>query len=134
MDCDGIGRVFVPLFITDTLHYRQDKENPVFGLAARVGLILPSQNTARKIPLGQRISFVNFSFLAYLTTSTSSRSIKTRENVEKKKGFSGVCLSFYVRHDLHSSGLKYFPCICLFYQFDQRPSVLPIFSSLIIQS
>ena len=135
MDCDGTGRVFLHLFITDMLHYRQDKANPVFGLAARVRLILPSQNTARKIPLGLRISFVNFLFLAYLTTSTSSRSIKTRENVEKNIYiFSRVCLGFCVRHDLHSSGLKFFPCICLFYQFDQRSSVLPIFSSLIIQS
>ena len=90
MDCDGTGRVFVPLFITDTLHYRQDKANPVFGLAARVGLILSYQNTARKIPLGHRISFANFSFLAYLTTSTSSRSIKTRENVEKKRIFRSL--------------------------------------------
>ena len=48
MDCDGTGRVFLHLFITDMLHYRQDKANPVFGLAARVRLILPSQNTARK--------------------------------------------------------------------------------------
>ena len=77
MDCDGTGRMFVPLFITDTLHYRQNKANPVFGLAARVGLILPSQNTARKIPLGHRIRFVNF--------SSSSLSIKMRENVEKER-------------------------------------------------
>ena len=51
MDCDGTvrdgtGRVFLHLFVTDMLHYRQDKENAVFGLAARVGLILPSQNTS----------------------------------------------------------------------------------------
>ena len=49
MDCDGTGRLFLHLFITDMLHYRQDKANAVFGLP----------------------------------TSTSSRSIKTRENVEK---------------------------------------------------
>lgn len=43
MDCDGMGRVFLHLFITDMLHYRQDKANAVFGLAARVGKMSPSR-------------------------------------------------------------------------------------------
>ena len=43
MDCDGTGRLFLHLFITDMLHYRQDKENAVFGLAARVGKMSPSR-------------------------------------------------------------------------------------------
>ena len=43
MDCDGTGRLFLHLFITDMLHYRQDKANAVFGLAARGGKICPSR-------------------------------------------------------------------------------------------
>ena len=43
MDCDETGRLFLHLFITDMLHYRQDKANAVFGLAARVGKMSPSR-------------------------------------------------------------------------------------------
>jgi len=43
MDCDGTGRVFLHLFVTDMLHYRQDKANAVFELAARVGKMSPSR-------------------------------------------------------------------------------------------
>lgn len=105
MDCDGTGRVFLHLFVTDILHYRQDKENAVFGLAARVGEM--SASPPLRIPRGKLL--VIFSFLAYLTTSTSSRSIKTLENVQKKK-IQESCLGLL---DRHSSGLKYFTCICL---------------------
>ena len=43
MDCDGTGRVFLHLFVTDMLHYRQDKANAVFGLAARGCKMSPSR-------------------------------------------------------------------------------------------
>ena len=48
MDCDGTGRLFLHLFITEMLHCRQGKANAVFGLAARVGNepISPSQDSA----------------------------------------------------------------------------------------
>lgn len=51
MDCDGTGRVFLHLFVTDMLHYRQDKENAVFGLAARVGKM--SASPPLRIPRGK---------------------------------------------------------------------------------